>query len=159
MNTLTAIKKDIELGINVKTKLTVDICNSLFLKGYTISQIARATSNSPSAVSRFCSRHKDKIVYDYRNRNNLLIVKSDRIVNQGLDTINNILDNTKDFNKRDLSSLTITTGILFDKLRILQGQSTSNISVSVARVNIKDAQDTIQQARVKLDALLSSNDC
>lgn len=155
MNTLELVKKDIESGINVRTKLSIDICNSLFLKGYTISQIARVTGNTPAAVSQFVKRNKGKIVYDYRDRNNLLIVKSDRIINQGLDAINNILDNTKDFTKRDLSSLTITTGILFDKLRILQGQSTSNISVSVAKVNVQAAQDTIQQARVKLDALLS----
>ena len=153
MNTLAKNKLDIIQGINVRTKLSIDVCNSLLLKGYTVSQIARATLNSPSAVSRFISRNKAKIVYDYRDRNDLLIVKADRIINQGLDQINNIFDTTTDFNKRDLSSLTITTGILFDKLRILQGRSTSNVSISQAIIKVSEARQAASVARDRLDLL------
>lgn len=156
MNTLALVKKDIENGINIKTKLTIDICNSLFLKGYTVSQIARATGNSPSAVSKYVSRHKEDIVYDYRDRGNLLTVKADRIVNRSLDAINKILSSTNDFGKKDLSSLSVTTGILFDKLRILQGLSTQNISLAIAQSNVKEAQDTISNAKTRLKELESN---
>lgn len=118
----------INQGINVKTRLTVDIVGALLLRNFTPAQIARTCNVTDSSVSRFIKRNYEKLLPHVDKNDSLLIAKSKNIVNKGFDRINNILDDNN-FSKKDLPSLSIATGTMFDKMRILQNKSTGNLQI------------------------------
>lgn len=134
------------LSIKNKTKLSIDIVNALLLKNYTLSDIARVCNINASSVSRYIQRHYDDIAPIGINDDSLLIAKSKRIVNNGFDKINNIYA-SNDFNKTDLKAIAVTTGITFDKMRILQGKSTENVEIHSVRSNRKEVQNELQDLR------------
>lgn len=138
--------------INLKSKLTVDSINALLLRNLNLKQIAEIHKVTPSAVTHYITDHSDEIIYDRENRDLLLVAKTDRLVNKGLDHINTIYAQSK-FDKKDLPSLSITTGTMFDKMRILQNKSTQNVSMDVNNANIDDTTRAIQEAEARLNKL------
>jgi predicted transcriptional regulator len=139
--------------INLKSKLTVDSINALLLRNLNLTQIADIHGVTPSAVSHYISDHSEEIIYDRENRDLLLVAKTDRLVNKGIDHINNILSSHTGFDKKDLPSLSITTGTIFDKMRILQNKSTQNVSMDVNSSNMNETMKEIQASEARLREL------
>ncbi len=135
--------------INITTKLSVDSINALLLRNLNLTQIANIHNVTPSAVSHYIKHHKDQIIYDKDNRDLLLTAKADRIVNSGMDHINNILD-THEFKSKDLSQLSMSTGIMFDKMRLLQNKSSNNVSIATVDGNIAERQTQREALQAEL---------
>lgn len=131
---------------NVTITLTPDLINSLIMRNYSNSDIARMTNKHKSTITQYIKRHYDQIMPIVSKNDDLLIAKSKRIVHQGFDNINNIME-TNNFDKTDLRSLGISTGIVFDKMRILQGKSTENVEIHSVRSNRKEIQKELQDLR------------
>ncbi len=135
--------------INLKTKLSVDSINALLLRNLSLTQIANLHQVTVSAVSHYIKAHNDQIIYDKENRDLLLTAKTDRIVNQGFDHINDILS-TQEFSKKDLSQLSMSTGIMFDKMRLLQNKSSNNVSIATVDGNMKERQSQREALQAEL---------
>lgn len=134
------------------TRLTIDLVNSLLLRNYNKADIGRLCNLHHTTVGRFIKRHYNKIAPVVDQDNTLLIAKSKRIVNQGFDHINTIMQHSE-FNKKDMVQLSITTGTIFDKLRLLQGESTQNVGMAVVETNITD-QTKANEAQAKANDVL-----
>ena len=138
--------------IQLKVKLSEDSINALLLKNYNLTQIAKAHGVTASAVSHYISKHNKNIMYDPKNRDLLLTAKTNRIVNQGLDHVNDILSSSE-FTKKDLSQLSMSTGIMFDKMRILENKSTENVSVNTITTNINERKAKREELLRELESV------
>jgi hypothetical protein len=106
-----------------KLKLTASAINSLLGRGFTQADIARYFAITRQAVNDFIRKHPADIIpvddYDHR-MTSMLKVKSLQAV-EGLD------DAT--FKKAGLVGINMFMGTAIDKIRLIQGQSSINLSV------------------------------
>ncbi len=135
-----------------KVKLTIPLITKLLLEAMTVSQIARQCNVSPQAVSQFIKRHYDKIIVNADPTGKLLAYKNKLIAAQATDHIDKILS-IETFTKRDLQSLSIVNGVATDKMRLLQGESTQNLSVASSERSIKDIDSELDAIMTKVKEL------
>lgn len=131
------------IGIKGKTRLQIDTVNALLLRNHSMSDIARIHGIKPPSVSRFMAKYKDQLAIGVAKYDDLSIAKAMRIVGNGLEVINNIITSTE-FNKKDLATLSITIGTIFDKLRLMRGESTQNVAIDVVR---RSAEEKLARIR------------
>ncbi len=134
---------------NVKVTLTVPLVTKLLLDGHNQVQIAKMCNITKQSVNGYIKRNYDAIISNTDPSGKLLAIKNKIIANKCTDEIDKILS-TDQFTKRDLTMLSVVNGVSTDKMRLLQGESTENISVKSNRNELKelDNQIAILEAKV-----------
>ncbi len=132
-----------------KIKLSVSIIVNLMDKGLRQVDIARACNVTKQSVNDYIQRHYDEIVPLIGDNDKVIAIKAKQIANKALDKINDIIDVTDDFSKRDIVPLSTTVGINIDKYRLLSDKSTSNVSVDQRNTNISELEAELVQWQAK----------
>lgn len=114
------------------------IVAQLLSKGYTLTKIASLFGVSVQAVSEYCIRHKEKldVLKDHAS------VISSKLKSQ----VVRILDNLEetDLQKVGFKDKWIGLGIGIEKYRLIDGQSTSNVSSWVHMLHQAESKDIPQ---------------
>ncbi len=134
---------------NVKVTLTVPLITKLLLDGYSQAKIATVCNVTRQSVNGYIKRNYDAILNNTEPTGKLLAIKNKLIANKCTDQIDKILT-TDTFTKRDLTMLSVVNGVSTDKMRLLQGESTENVSIQHNKHQVKELDTQIQQLEAKL---------
>lgn len=124
--TAAAVKNIDNLDVKPAIKLSVPLLASYLIKNYKQADIARLCNVSPQAVNDYIFRHYDELGPLIGKDDGLIAMKCKHVANKAMDRIDQHLDETT---KKDLVALNIISGTHIDKYRLLNGQSTQNVSV------------------------------
>lgn len=123
-----------------KVKLSVSMVSKFILDGLTQSEIARACNCSPQWVHDYIKLHYDDIAVIVDPSGKHLALKSKTLANGAINKLDSLLT-TEIFTKKDIIALNILAGTQIDKFRLLNGESTENISMTSLDISKSDLEE------------------
>lgn len=142
-----------EITDKVKVRLTVPLVASYLSRGIRQSDIARACNLHTSTVSKYIKTNYDKLGVLIDNTDGLMAMASKHVANMALGRLDNILEHTENFDKKDLVALNIVSGTQIDKYRLLSDKSTSNVAIDTCKQSLEDLNKREQDLLKKLECV------
>ncbi len=133
----------------IKIKLSVPLISVYLAKGYRQVDIAKDCNISEQAVSNFIKKHRDEIIPLIDTTDGIAAFRAKHIANKVEDKIEDILA-VEEFNKKDISPLTIAYGVHTDKYRLLSDKSTQNVSIDAIDARIEDRDKRLIEVEAKI---------
>lgn len=134
--------------ITLKPRLSVPLVAALLQKLYQKADIARYFNTSYQAVDQYIDRHIDELepFLDFDN------VLSAEFKLKALKIIKSVDD--KDIQKANLRDKLISAGVAVDKFRLIDGESTENVSVTHLSGSLEEIRKQRQLLEERIKALL-----
>ncbi len=120
--------------------LSVELMGALLKQGKRIIDIANYTGQARGNVSRYYKQHLEELQYLRDTQNNIAATMYKRIEYHATKRQIDIYNDTKAVQKVSASQSAIIGGIATEKRRLLEGESTQNVSVSAINTNMKERQ-------------------
>lgn len=130
-------------------RLTVPAVTIMLAKGRTQSQIGRQFGVSPQAVHDFIKQHKDEL-HDLKDFDDQITTKIRGVVCRVVDHLE-----TRDFKRDRLGDISNLMGIGIDKIRLIEGKSTANVS-SILHISAS-VEEHIRKQCVPQDVVVDSD--
>ena len=127
--------------------LTLAPVANMMVKGYSQRQIAEVFSVSTQAVKQFVRRNRDKL-HALTDHDNMMSAKLKILTHEIADAVTGT-----DIKKASLANKVICLGTIIDKVRLIDGQSTANISVNQQLTQINELSNQIKE----LESMLTVN--